>query len=218
MNMIKKIIKPDQFHLTRLHTETGDWCGWAALPGIIPAVRTWLRARLRGKYALKPWWVWPAIEFVERNLKPTDRVLEVGSGFSTLWLAQRCREVVSFEESPYWKALVEQEANRLAVSNLTIVHEDSWIAFHRLLSTAVWDVVVIDGSQQRFEMFHHLLEQDAPPRLIVYDNTDRQEARPAFKLRLSDYKVHVFRGFGPQTLITWETTVFMRNAVDGQGN
>ncbi|MGR6034293.1 MAG: hypothetical protein ACU4EQ_05345 [Candidatus Nitrosoglobus sp.] len=90
MNIFTKIIRGDELRPTRFHTAAGTFTGLAALPGLIPAALSWARYRINGHHSFQPWWVWDEIRFVEQQLQHDDRVLEVGSGYSSLWLAQRC--------------------------------------------------------------------------------------------------------------------------------
>ena len=49
-----------------------------------------------------PWFTYPAIRQLGRMVAPAWRVLEYGSGNSTLWWAARVAEVVSVEHDPAW--------------------------------------------------------------------------------------------------------------------
>ena len=48
----------------------------------------------------RPWLPESAIEFIEVYLKPWHLTFEFGSGASTLWLWERCAQVVSVEHDP----------------------------------------------------------------------------------------------------------------------
>ena len=72
----------------------------------------------------------------------------------------------------------------------------------------MWDVVIIDGSQERFEIFQDLLQSPELPRLIIYDDTDRVENRAALNVNLKSYQRKTYRGFKPQTVHVCETTIF----------
>ena len=213
MNAWGKLIRGDALRPSRLHTEAHIFCGLDALPGLFPAGWTWMRARLTGHRIVKPWWVWNAIRFVERELRPTDRVLEVGSGYSTIWLAQRCAKVVSIEESPQWRAHVEQNAQLHGLTNIKLESGGSLQLFRQMLSQNRWDVVVIDGPNDRLEIFRHLLsdQPEKHPRMVIYDNTDRLKDREAPSLsEANNYCVKTFRGFAPQTVHATETAVFLK--------
>src|SRR6266702_7452961 len=49
-----------------------------------------------------PWMAYPATEFLECQSYARRRVLEWGSGNSTLWWARRAERVVSFESNVSW--------------------------------------------------------------------------------------------------------------------
>jgi precorrin-6B methylase 2 len=210
MNIFTKIIRGDEVRPTRLHTEAGTFTGLAALPGLIPAALSWVRYRTNGYYSLRPWWVWDAIRFVEQHLQHDDRVLEVGSGYSSLWLAQRCREVLSIEESLAWKERVDAEARRFGLTDVKLLNGDSRELFTRYFGNEEWEVVVIDGPRDRLSIFHDLVACASKPRLIVYDDTDKMENRAVLQTSIKGYQANVFRGFKPQTVHACETTVFIR--------
>ena len=52
----------------------------------------------------QPWLTFRAIRWLDTNLEPTMRVFEYGSGGSTLFFANRVRDVVSVEHDPEWHA------------------------------------------------------------------------------------------------------------------
>jgi hypothetical protein len=210
MNIFTKIIRGDEVRPTRFHTEAGAFTGLAALPGFILAALSWARHRINGRYSLQPWWVWDAIRFVNQQLQHDDRVFEVGSGYSSLWLAQRCREVLSIEESLAWKEQVYFEAKRFGLTNVKLLNGDSRELFTRYLGNEGREVVVIDSPRDRLSIFHDLVACAAKPRLIVYDDTDRIENRDALQDLVAGYQANVFRGFKPQTVHACETTIFVR--------
>jgi Methyltransferase domain len=49
-----------------------------------------------------PWWPRHATRLLDELLRPTDRVLEWGSGRSTVWLRERVHTVRSIEHDPMW--------------------------------------------------------------------------------------------------------------------
>lgn len=65
-----------------------------------------------------PWFTFGAIEFLQRLVRPEDRVFEYGAGHSTLWWQQRARCLTSVEHDAEW---VEQIRPSLR-SNARIVH------------------------------------------------------------------------------------------------
>lgn len=61
-----------------------------------------------------PWFTFPAIEILDRMSLQEKRVLEVGSGYSTLYWLVRKSKVVAFESDPQWARQVENAASSVA--------------------------------------------------------------------------------------------------------
>lgn len=54
-----------------------------------------------------PWFTYPALKVLDRMVRPDYRVLEYGSGSSSLWWRKRVCELVSVEHDPEWSARLE---------------------------------------------------------------------------------------------------------------
>ena len=64
-----------------------------------------------------PWLTVEAVAFLERWLEP-DRVgFEWGSGRSTVWFAQRLRQLISVEHDPYWYEEVKKRLDQTGVAH-----------------------------------------------------------------------------------------------------
>jgi hypothetical protein len=214
MRGIAKIVRGDEYRRSRLHTEADEIVGIDALPGLAAAAAGWAYARTTGRRVVSPWWVYSSIGFVRRALRGQDRVLELGSGYSTLWLGARVGEIVSIEESPVWSAKIKDVARRHGLLNVRLIDGKPAADFPRQLAVADWDVVVIDSDGDRVPLFEALVASSMRPRLIIYDNTDRDRDRPAARRGIPGYTRHVFCGFAPHTIHASETTVFRRISSD----
>lgn len=139
-----------------------------------------------------PWWTFDAAERVEAWLcaRPGARVLEWGSGASTLWLAARAGEVHSVEHHAGWAQAL---APRLPASvDLRVVEPvaspdpavGSAKPGHAGLDFSAYvdaiddvpgelDLVVIDG-RAREACLPRALARLAPDGLVVFDNVDRR--------------------------------------------
>ncbi len=60
----------------------------------------------------------PAVEQLDEILTAESRVFEYGSGGSTVYFAQRAREVVSIEHEPSWHGRVQAELERRRLNNV----------------------------------------------------------------------------------------------------
>ena len=92
-------------------------------------------------------------------LKPTERVLEVGtgSGYFTALLAGRAQHVYSVEIRPELKALGEANLRRAGIANVTVELGDGARGWAK---QAPYDVIVLTGSTP--ELPQQLLEQLKP--------------------------------------------------------
>ena len=87
----------------------------------------------------------PTIEFLESILTSKSRVLEIGSGGSTLWFARRVRWVTSFEHDAGWFRLVMR---KLQEAGLTNYHLNFMPDYPELGIPALggdYDLVFVDG-------------------------------------------------------------------------
>ncbi len=65
-----------------------------------------------------PWLTKEAIHLLEQLIKPTDILLEFGSGRSTIWFAQRCAKVISVEHHAGWHQKVSQQLEEKKLKNV----------------------------------------------------------------------------------------------------
>ena len=212
ISIMRKIWAGDELRISRFHDLSGELCDFRALAGAMPALLTLLAARFRKEWVKQPWWVWGAIKFVQSHLVATDRVLEIGSGYSSIWLSRRCSAVAAIEESFEWKERIEGIARRISIGNIEFIVDDSFEGYRRKISeTPAPDVVVIDSSSRK-RIFESLMSSEVKPRMIIYDDTDRAENRDIGALAsVGGYQKNSFRGFKPQCLHVCETTVFVRS-------
>lgn len=96
-----------------------------------------------------PWFALGAILTLERLLQPTWRVLELGSGGSTVFFRRHCASVQSFETDPTWAANVRAATAGLATVSHCATVEAIGSQLVTLSSRSV-DLLVIDhGDPER---------------------------------------------------------------------
>lgn len=95
---------------SRFHVENNRFMGVRQFRHLPTSLGLKMATRLFGTRPRLPWWPYPAVNAIEAVLEPDWRVLEFGSGRSTLWLADRCAAVVSIESSPVWAAFVQKKS------------------------------------------------------------------------------------------------------------
>lgn len=120
--------------------------------------------------APQPLLTWPFIDFLECLDLTRLRLLELGAGGSTLWLARRCAQLRSYETNPEWCAqlapLLSSNTELCAIELAAL--EDGAVDYRDE------DLVLVDfaGRRTRFlKRFLARLEAKRPPA-VVLDNAD----------------------------------------------
>jgi predicted O-methyltransferase YrrM len=178
MGLWRKAIAGNEWRKTRLHDQKGNL---VPLRELIYLPKVCLRTLQRvafGAYAVEPWWTFSLVARVERILRPNMRVLEFGSGQSTLWLAERVGTVVSIESDAAWQARVRSQADKLGLSNidLRLRAADSYADCSEFTDRS-FDFCVIDG------MLRGVCAETALPKMrpggwIYLDNSDNDMTFP----------------------------------------
>jgi predicted O-methyltransferase YrrM len=121
-------------------------------------------------------WLTPAMnEVLSGWLRPSDVVLEFGSGRSTVWLSTRVGRVITVEENAEW---FENVADRLRAMQITNVNQvlardkDSYLRPLVDAETASLDCVLIDGAY-RDQCALIAVGKVRRSGAIVIDNIDR---------------------------------------------
>lgn len=211
LSLVKKIVVGDNVRVSRLHDEAGNLCDVGAALGGFASAYTVALARVRGEWLTRPWWVWQAIDFVASELRAADKVLEIGSGYSSLWLAARCAHVTSVETSPEWLREIDKKANRAGRTNISLIHSQAYDGYVEAIEGAgVPDVLVIDSDSRR-QIFEDIVCRTPQPRVVIYDDTDKLENRNLAAIASrGGFASHVFRGFKPQCIHVCETSVMIQ--------
>jgi predicted O-methyltransferase YrrM len=131
----------------------------------------------RQTHANEPWLTPQAIRLLEGWLKPTDMVLEFGSGRSTMWIAGRVNTMVSVEHNPLWyervdASLKEQQLHHVLYLKKSIVGNPAEYALvPGQFENNSLDVVLVDG-RLRDECANACLPKLKPGGLLILDNAD----------------------------------------------
>jgi hypothetical protein len=167
-----------------------------------------------------PWWTLKAggevAHFLEQN--PQAKVLEWGSGASTLWLATRSGSVISIESDPTWAkqvrevlphnvTLLEPPVTKVTETPVTRSkrmgfrhHEFRHYVAAIDAIPGYFDLIVIDG-RAREACFGIARERLAPGGLILFDNTNRLRYRRALAKYRSQFVITSHVGLTP--ILPW---------------
>jgi SAM-dependent methyltransferase len=133
-----------------------------------------------------PCFSYAAIDFLNGFVQPRMSVFEYGSGGSTLFFAQRAKEVLSVENDPQWFDWVSRRLVEKGLTNASLKlcefdfkkptgFEDS--AYLNAMPERNFDIIVVDGSEEwthvRPVCFEKAERQINPGGIIVVDDSWR---------------------------------------------
>lgn len=143
--------------------------------------------------AAQPLLTWPFLDFVEHLELQGESLLELGAGFSTIWLAKRFGRVRSFETDPDWQRSVARHVGGNVELSLVDLAELEEARFE--YRGEGWLLVDFAGKRTAFlNRFLSQVQRDRRPAAIVLDNADWYR-RAALLLQQQGYLELPFYGF-----------------------
>jgi predicted O-methyltransferase YrrM len=173
--LLTKIVAAGPGRRSRLHDEKGNFIGFKRLLQNGPrAISSGVLRLAAGYRPATPWISYAAIDLLEKFLHKNSRVLEFGSGMSTIWYAKRAGEVYAVEDSCPWHARVVDLISRAHLQNVHLHYAEQTDEYSQFMANdpAGFDLIVVDGN------YRHKCTIEALPLLrnggIFYlDNSDR---------------------------------------------
>jgi hypothetical protein len=157
-----------------------------------------------------PWYTYPSIDFLDSIKKNNWNVFEWGSGYSTLWWAQRVDNVYSIEDNESWHNVVKNSIPK----NMNLVFEtDSkkYIEKIKDFDEKSFDAIVIDGSH-RNECAFLCIDFLKDSGIIIFDNSDCIGYQKGLEfLKKNGFKRLDFWGLAPSYLYKSCTSIFSRD-------
>ena len=159
-----------------------------------------------------PWYTYPCIDFLKYRSYEDKTVLEFGTGQSTLWWAQRAKNVVGFEGDEVWhhklKASVPSnvELHPIPIDRASKCVEE----INRILGVQpglLFDVIVIDGPW-RYQMIEISAKAVTDTGIIICDNAEGYGFCEGFRSR--DFLRVDFFGYAPGVVLPHSTSIFFR--------
>lgn len=204
MNTIQRLIRADDTRKTRFHTSNGYLC--LNPYEFLRAFATTINRAVFHRYSRVPWLAFPAIDHLELVISG-KRVFEFGSGMSTLWFAERCRQVISVESDSHWHEVVTQQCSHM--QNVRIIHATSKEDYLGAISTVggKFDLILVDGLY-RSDCLDLARPYLNPGGLLVVDDTDTiADLSVRVKQLFSDSRIVALRGWVSGNLHPHETTM-----------
>jgi hypothetical protein len=143
--------------------------------------------------AAQPLLTWPFLDFIEHLDLQGQSLLELGAGYSTIWLSKRFGNVRSFETDPEWHAAISR--NVASNVELSLVELDVLEGARFDYRDEAW--LLVDFAGKRTAFLNRFLSQvtaERRPSAIVLDNADWYR-RAALLLQQQGYLELPFYGF-----------------------
>ena len=196
---------------------------WHTLRTFYLAQTDWLSSR-RSSRSVQfgvpvPWWAYSCTDFLDQVLPTDARVLELGTGGSTLWWLSRGNSVTSVEQSKEWAERTRVGAAENA-ARLTLVHADpdDIEALSQMLHGLWFVVVVVDHSGDRSKVVRLLKDHVVDDGVLILDNADRPEYADGLReLKDAGFTRLDFTGLTPINAFAGVTTVAFKGGVRIRG-
>ncbi len=156
-----------------------------------------------------PWYTYPAIEYIQQLDLTNLKVFEWGAGNSSLFFANRTKEVYSVESDKDW---FNDISKRKLINNTIFLEteKDSYVAKISTLNK-IFDIIIIDGKYRK-ECSEICLNYLSENSMIILDNSDRHPdiAKTFREQNLLEIDMH---GLGPINNYTWTTSLFFKRNI-----
>lgn len=124
-----------------------------------------------------PWMTPSAIHKLDDILKPTDMVLEVGTGGSTIFFAKRCKSVIAIETSYEWAEKVEERVDKEGLLSVYFYKQENEELICRIMGSPRTEEITVlsidpEGCYNRSKILNAFIDNRSLPalRMIIVDN------------------------------------------------
>lgn len=158
---------------------------------LIACVAIWIFPALLFCGGLRPipWLTEGSITFLEQYFQehPDAKVLEFGSGASTVWMAKRTPNLISVDHNPHWHDLVKQECKARGYMGVQLhLRPMPYYGICDEFPQEYFDLILIDG-RDRVECIRHSIPRLKKGGILMLDNSERGYYQPGIDL-LSEWK------------------------------
>lgn len=157
-----------------------------------------------------PWMNFPVVRLLEERLSSDLKLFEFGSGYSTLFFANRVRTVTTIENDERWYDFIKSQAPKNV--ELILMEEDINGNYCRTIDSTgdQYDVVIVDGSD-RTNCIKRSVSALSPKGVIILDDSQREIYIEGIEyLKRKGFKLLTFEGLKSNDSSIERTTIFYR--------
>ncbi len=192
--LIKHLISGSDFRKTRLHDEKGNLVSLKNFLLHSPlAISTGLIRLIFDYRPTQPWIAYTSIKILSKHLNPQSRVLEFGSGMSTLWYAMHAGRVYSVEDNKLWFDKINHIIKEKKLNNITYMYTHDHYEYCTFCNsdTEGFDLIMIDG-KYRSMCIENVFKLVRPGGIIYLDNSDKDSAGNGGDMRKAESLLRSF--------------------------
>lgn len=157
-----------------------------------------------------PWITYGAIHLLADRITKDFKVFEYGSGYSTLWFAEKVQSIKSIEYDKgfyeFIQAKIKQKDNVEYLQRELRKNYNQEISKH----SNEFDLIVIDG-RERIQCALNSVNALKEDGVILWDNSERPDYLEGIeRLKKMGFKQIPFRGLAPAAVTESETSIFYR--------
>lgn len=159
-----------------------------------------------------PWVTYSFIDFIKDRISKSQLVFEFGSGNSTLFYAQRAKQVVSVEHDKDWFEKIKAASPANAELIFCELSKNGAYSKMPLNTAKKYHIIIVDG-RDRVNCCKHALEALRKDGVVILDDSERDFYKPGIQfLKKSGFKELSFSGISPGLFYYKTTSVFYRDA------
>ena len=203
-----KTISPTLFAYIKGLTLLFDRDSYLVQTGFINTHKVGLPCKPDGKPL--PWMNYSVITFFDGHLEKNINLFEFGSGYSTLFFAERVEHVIAVEYDREWFTKIKC----IAPQNVTIIFcekDYDGIYCHTIKEmNKLFDMIIVDGRDRVncIKQAHNCLTSKG---VIILDDSQRPQYKSGIEFLLSNgFKNIEFEGLEPCGFSISKTTIFYK--------
>ena len=196
------------YRKSRLHDEKGNIAPVVEILRFPYIIFQAVMKKVLGYFPQAPIIPYTAQQKLDSLMHKRMRVIEFGSGQSTLWYSKRCGEIYSHETTDKWFDKVSDSLQKHNCQNATLTRWDG-ISFTDEIKTPAPDLIIVDGIN-RVLCTEYAIKHAKDGTWIYLDNSDKDMSSPSpdREMRVCETlllnfsseekrKVEYFTGFAP---------------------
>ena len=162
-----------------------------------------------------PFYTPQSLEVLNSLIQPHWKVLEYGSGHSTIWYAERVNKVVSVEHNQTWYNIISKEAAKKNLVNLDYKLVDRpYNHICNQFEDEYFDLVIVDG-RDRNKCVQSSIPKVKSKGYLILDNSDRTERYKHSIDLLADWNHTIYpepspADYGVTDAPIWWTTIYQK--------